>query len=48
MEESVGFEVGRDQRRALVSVFRGDVVTDGPALVENESVVVLTSSINNG
>ena len=41
MEERVGFQVGRDQRHAPVSILWGDVVTDGPAFEEDKSIIVL-------
>ena len=41
LEESICLEIGRDELRSLISLFRGDVMTDGTAFVKNEAVVVL-------
>ena len=41
MEETVGFELGRNELRSLVGVLGGNVVANSTALVQNEAVVVL-------
>ena len=45
LEESICLGIGRDELRSLVSVFRGDVMTDGTAFVKGEAVVVLKKMI---
>lgn len=39
--ESVGLEISRDQCCPLAGVFGCDVVSDGSALEENETIVIL-------
>ena len=41
MEETVGFELGRNELRSLVGVLGGNVVANSTALVQNEPIVVL-------
>lgn len=42
MEQGVGLWLGGDQvRGSLISVFCGDVMSDRPALEENEAIVLL-------
>ncbi len=41
MKEGVCFELERDQRGALVGIFRRDIVADCSAFIEDEPIVVL-------
>jgi len=45
LEESICLGIGGDELGSLVSIFRGDVMTDGTALVKDEAVVVLKKMI---
>jgi hypothetical protein len=40
-EQRVGLGIGGNELCALVWIFRLDILADGPALVENESIVIL-------
>ena len=40
LEEGPGLGVCRDERRALVGIFGGNIARDGTALVENETVIL--------
>jgi len=45
LEESICLGIGGNELGSLVSVFRGDVMTDGTAFVKDEAVVVLKKMI---
>ena len=41
LKESICFGIGGDELGSLISVFRGNVMTDGTAFVKDEAIVVL-------
>ena len=40
LEESFALDIGRDERRALIGIFGGDIARDGAALVKNETIIL--------
>ena len=47
LEESICLGISGDEFGSLVSVFRGDVMTDSTAFVKDEAVVVLNYKEND-
>ncbi len=44
LEESICLGLGRDKLGSLISVFRGNVMTNGAAFIKDEAVVVLNEN----
>jgi hypothetical protein len=40
LEESYALDIGRDEWRALIGIFGGDIARDGAALVKNEPIIL--------
>ena len=40
LEESIALDIGRDEWRALVGIFGGDIARDGAALIKNETIIL--------
>ena len=40
LEESIALDIGRDEWRALIGIFGGDIASDSTALVQNETIIL--------